>query len=654
MLINNGKGVFSGKEINTPYPTSSTNTMNVYDYIVDDLNGDGLNDFININATNHLNWTIEAYIQQANGSFNRELSWVEYTLSLNRTEYRNKLIYYDFDGDGKKDITYSDTGMAPYTSPDNEIKKKTVFIRTGNKFIEKDFFQYDSYAKYLFDSLKGKPNCPLSYMTKPILSQSKLSFCSGDSTKISINNPRDTLKWYYGTKSDVNNVTSKTFLESTTLYVTRTDTFKCVISSDTITITKNALPALPTVKDTVFCQNMSSSTLLATGTSDNTITWYGTNATGGTGNASAVVAPTTDTTTKSYYVSQINNTTSCESPRAKITVKINPAPASPSVKDTAYCNNISADTLKATSLTGHTLNWYGTSATAGTASALGSKPTTTTVGSFSYYVSQKNNTTGCEGARAKIGVIINSLPIAPIVRDTNYCNNASSDTIRLNASSGATLLWYGTNATGGTGSSSAIKPSTSTVGAANYYLSQMIAATGCEGPRSKIVVTIIPSPSTPTIAWNGTQLTATTSSTGVNYQWLLSNSSITGATTATYKPTAIGTYTIQITDANGCKNASDSYILVVTAVNPPTETPSAHIAKIAPNPASTSVMLYFQQKPSKTLTIRLLNLNGQLMKQVITNSQSTYIPLSEIISGNYIIEIIGKGYSQTQQLLITK
>ena len=76
--------------------------------------------------------------------------------------------------------------------------------------------------------------------------------------------------------------------------------------------------------------------------------------------------------------------------------------------------------------------------------------------------------------------------------------------------------------------------------------------------------------------------------------------------------------------------------------------------KIAPNPASAGVILYFQQKPSKTLTIRLLNLNGQVMKQVNTNSQSTYIPLSEIISGNYIIEVIGKGYSQTQQLLITK
>ena len=57
----------------------------------------------------------------------------------------------DFDGDGKKDITYSDTGMDPYMSPTNEIKTKTVFIRSGNKFIEKDFFQFDPYAKSLKD-----------------------------------------------------------------------------------------------------------------------------------------------------------------------------------------------------------------------------------------------------------------------------------------------------------------------------------------------------------------------------------------------------------------------------------------------------------------------------------------------------------------------
>jgi len=133
---------------------------------------------------------------------------------------------------------------------------------------------------------------------KPTFSTSKYDFCSGDSLKltVSIINKGDSLKWYYGTKSDLTNVSNKTFTDSTKLFVIRTDSVGCVISSDTITITKNALPALPTVKDTVFCQNISSSTLLATGTSGNTITWYGTNATGGTGNNTAVVAPTTDTT----------------------------------------------------------------------------------------------------------------------------------------------------------------------------------------------------------------------------------------------------------------------------------------------------------------------------------------------------------------------
>jgi hypothetical protein len=151
IFLNDTKGKFGLNQITIDYPTSSTNSFNVFDYIVDDINddinSDGL-DIINIDATNHLNWSIGVYTQQKDGSFFRDLSWIQYT-SLNRTNFRNKLIYYDFDGDGKKDITYSDTGMDPYTSPTNEIKNKTVFIRSGNKFVEKDFFQFDPYAKSL-------------------------------------------------------------------------------------------------------------------------------------------------------------------------------------------------------------------------------------------------------------------------------------------------------------------------------------------------------------------------------------------------------------------------------------------------------------------------------------------------------------------------
>jgi hypothetical protein len=149
LFLNDGKGSVLTNKITVTYPTTSTNTMNVFDYIVDDINADGLNDFINISATTHLDWAIDAYIQQKDGTFKIDVSWIEYVSGAKRGNFRNKLIYYDFDGDGKKDITYSDTGMDPYTSPTNEIKNKTVFIRTSNKFVEKDFFQFDPYAKSL-------------------------------------------------------------------------------------------------------------------------------------------------------------------------------------------------------------------------------------------------------------------------------------------------------------------------------------------------------------------------------------------------------------------------------------------------------------------------------------------------------------------------
>ena len=240
--------------------------------------------------------------------------------------------------------------------------------------------------------------------------------------------------------------------------------------------------------------------------------------------------------------------------------------------------------------------------------------------------------------------------IKPIFNTTKY-SFCSGDSLKLtvtNINKGDTLKWYyGTK-------SDVTNISNKTFTDSTKLFVTRIDSVGCIISSDTIQLTKYNLPNKPTIAWDGTQFTATTSSTGVNYQWLLSNSSVSGATSATYKPTAIGSYKIQITDANGCKNVSDSFMLVVTAVNPSIETSADHIAKIAPNPASTDVMLNFKQKPNKTLTIRLLNLKGQVLKQTTTNSQSTHIYLSEIIAGNYIIEIIGKGYNQTQQLLITK
>ena len=84
---------------------------------------------------------------------------------------------------------------------------------------------------------------------KPIFNTTKLSFCSGDSLKLTVTNINkgDSLKWYYGSKSDLTNVSNKTFTDSTKLFVTRTDSLRCVISSDTIQIKKYGIPSAPTL-----------------------------------------------------------------------------------------------------------------------------------------------------------------------------------------------------------------------------------------------------------------------------------------------------------------------------------------------------------------------------------------------------------------------
>jgi hypothetical protein len=103
--------------------------------------------------------------------------------------------------------------------------------------------------------------------SKPTFSTSIYQICAGDSLKLSVTNisKGDTLKWYFGTKSDLSNISSKTFSDSTKLFVTKTDSLGCTVSSDTIQIKKINIPSSPNLtRDTA--NNLISSI--------NGITWY--------------------------------------------------------------------------------------------------------------------------------------------------------------------------------------------------------------------------------------------------------------------------------------------------------------------------------------------------------------------------------------------
>jgi hypothetical protein len=280
----------------------------------------------------------------------------------------------------------------------------------------------------------------------------------------------------------------------------RNTTTACIGRRVKIAAIINSNPAAPNVTDLAYCESATPISLAATASTAHSLLWYGSNETGGTASIDAPTPSTSSVGTFNYYVSQKNNGTSCESPRVKIVVTINAVPSNPTTSDVAFCLNTVATAISATAANGNNILWYGGNATAGTADLTAPIPSTSTAGNVNYYLSQKVITTGCEGPRAKMIVTINPLPSAPTTSNVNYCLNSVAPALKATAANGNSLLWYGNNSTGGAAILTAPIPSTSSAGIVDYFVSQKINTTGCEGPRAKISINITTLPPAPTVS----------------------------------------------------------------------------------------------------------------------------------------------------------
>lgn len=145
VMINQGNGKFNKNgTIKLPlYNGVGGSGIGLQDCVIDDLNNDGLNDVIGLINLSGQSWDIITYVQQKNGTFIIDKNYFQ----VNNTNHKNLpsyLIYYDFNGDGKKDITYTDD------ADNGQMVYKSIFIRSNDKFIQKSFYEFDSYA----DSIK--------------------------------------------------------------------------------------------------------------------------------------------------------------------------------------------------------------------------------------------------------------------------------------------------------------------------------------------------------------------------------------------------------------------------------------------------------------------------------------------------------------------
>jgi hypothetical protein len=444
----------------------------------------------------------------------------------------------------------------------NDVK---LTNETSNSIVVKtsDKFKLMAFNSVGCEVLSIDPTlAPNSNISKPeiLTNNGTGKICEGDSLVLSSSLDAAKYQWNYAGAA-ITNQKSKNF--KTTLAgaysLTVINNFGCSATSDLQLVMVNKIPNSPIVTPVVYCLKSTPTQVSAVNSNTDTLVWYN-SATGGVGSRIAPTANTSNIGTVSYYVSQINNN-GCESSRSKLDVNVVATPSAPLVSPITICVGSTSASLNATSSAGNSLLWYGNSATGGTGSNVAPIPSTSTTGTFSYYVSQINNN-GCESPRSKLDVTVVASPSAPLVSPIAICVGSSSTALNATSSAGNSLLWYGNSATGGTSSSVAPIPSTSAIGTVSYYVSQ-INNSGCESPRSKLDVTITNPPAKPTISAAGSTSFCTggnvvlNSSSGSGNQWYKDGQIINGANLASYTASISGKYSVGVTSSGNCVVMSD-------------------------------------------------------------------------------------------------
>lgn len=251
------------------------------------------------------------------------------------------------------------------------------------------------------------------------------------------------------------------------------------------------------------------------------------------------------------------------------------------------------------------------------------------------YTQTLTNAAGCDSILT-IDLTIQTIPALAVTAagSTTFCQGG--DVALSITGTGYTYQWQlnGTDISGATND-------TYNADASGSYQVIITNSNSCSGPSQSITVTANPLP-VPVITANGNVLDAGSFAT---YQWALDGQDIAGAQSATYSYIQDGSYTVTVTDANGCEGTSAAYN-TTTSVS---SVSGKDGISIYPNPAKTAV--YFDT-PYK-MNVSLTDVNGRVvLKQCATNS----IDVSALANGVYMLTLKDKNGNTTkaEKLVIIK
>jgi hypothetical protein len=268
--------------------------------------------------------------------------------------------------------------------------------------------------------------------------------------------------------------------------------------------------------------------------------------------------------------------------------------------------------------------------------------------SGTYYI-RATDTLGCSLAKPVV-VSVGKQPDAPVVSASGACQNQAGVTINFAASATTNkLAWYGTNATGGTPSLVTPTFNTAALGIISYYVAQVDTAAGCYSDRVKLDINVLPTPIAPIV----TRDTAgnLVSSIATALTWYKDGVKITN-TNAVYKPTAVGSYAVKVTE-NGCPSLfSNAYYYLVTDI---VRLSWDEFIKLTPNPFINYMNIDFVVKGHQRLNIEVFSAaTGAKVASRVGVTAGSRLTFSELNPGIYFVRIVSPDSKVAHQFKMVK
>lgn len=249
--------------------------------------------------------------------------------------------------------------------------------------------------------------------------------------------------------------------------------------------------------------------------------------------------------------------------------------------------------------------------------------------SGTYFV-KVTNTKG--SATDTIHISYHPRPLIDLGNDTSFCAGNVLDA----GNPGASFLWS-------TGATTQVLPVT----ASDVYYVTVTDGTGCTGSDT-IAVTAYPlpvidlGPDTLSAA-NGTIVTLDAGNPGASYLWS------DGGTTQTHNVINTGSYSVIVTDDNGC-SASDSIYIIFNAVGINDPGGQADRITISPNPATESITINIGEQTSLLhRPVTITDIAGKTVRTFTIDQKVQPCSLQDIAPGIYMIKIARSSFKLIKQ-----